>query len=67
MTDSRVPNCCKYKADGTVKESQQKFQNLSKKTILHPFPIAGTCDFAGAQVPHVTCDWRLKLLRLIES
>jgi hypothetical protein len=50
--------------------TQQKFQNLSKKKtkpILYPFEIAGTCDFAGAQVPHVTCDWRLKLLSLMES
>jgi len=26
-----VPNCCKHKEDGTRKERQQKFQNLSKK------------------------------------
>jgi hypothetical protein len=26
-----VPHCCKYKANGTRKESQNKFQNLSKK------------------------------------
>ena len=26
-----VPNCCKHKAGGTRKESQQKFQNLSKQ------------------------------------
>ena len=36
-----VPNCCKYKANGTKKESNKKKQNLSQKKkktiILNPF------------------------------
>ena len=29
-----VPNCCKYKANGTRKENQKNIQNLSKKQKL---------------------------------
>ena len=39
-----VPNCCKYKADGTREESQQKNPKpepkKNPKTILHPLESA---------------------------
>jgi len=51
-----VPNCCKYKADGTRKESQQKFQNLSQKKIQKLFctqwEISDFNMFPFPTVPH---------------